>query len=490
MKWTILCFLLLAGFGTSWAQSAWCDADIGDYDGIDRDRWEAFQQRNAYARSGEMRSVGITVHIVETVDGASNLDVNAIQREIDLLNDAYLVSDLRFFLCGSPRSLRGEPIYNHTTGNTLNAQNYVPNTINVYYVDDLEGGEFQPICGFARFPWMGTVADRYIMIDKSCATDGATLAHEIGHFYGLLHTHETARGRELVDRSNCERAGDEICDTAADPNLSRPGALNSCTYVGNFRDAKGDTYSPHVWNIMSYAPARCVRRFSEGQYDRIRFYSESENDYLIDNCDFYPDFSISSDATHFSIRADESIQVTYRIQSVGLSEPTELIVHFAISDDPDEIDFVVKKDTILLPAGDTDLVIDYDIVFPLYRGSGDYFLTAIVDGGFSILERLETNNFHVSTIRVDNSSLMDVTLFPNPATDELKLFIRDKFLAGDLRIGIYQYDGRLMQQTTGFKDDPEYFQIINISDLPPGMYILTVDYEKFDDRQSFRFFKR
>ena len=47
--------------------------------------------------------------------------------------------------------------------------------------------------------------------------------HEMGHFFGLLHTHgysNTVKTDEFVDGSNCNEAGDYFCDTPADPRLS------------------------------------------------------------------------------------------------------------------------------------------------------------------------------------------------------------------------------------------------------------------------------
>ena len=69
---------------------------------------------------------------------------------------------------------------------------------------------------------------------NGCANNGSTLPHEVGHFYGLPHTHD--QGNELVNGSNCATAGDNFCDTPADPNLS--GVVNSsCVYTGTATDA-------------------------------------------------------------------------------------------------------------------------------------------------------------------------------------------------------------------------------------------------------------
>ena len=76
--------------------------------------------------------------------------------------------------------------------------------------------------------------------------------HEIGHFFGLHHTHaEAGEGKELVNGSNCSVAGDLICDTPATPNTWNLG--DNCIYSGTERDPNGQLYQPDVKNVMAYA---------------------------------------------------------------------------------------------------------------------------------------------------------------------------------------------------------------------------------------------
>ena len=79
---------------------------------------------------------------------------------------------------------------------------------------------------------------------------------------GLYHTHQTSRfGYELVSGSNCDTAGDLICDTPADPGLSSSNVDTTCKYKGTSRDPDGNTYNPDTRNVMSYS--RAVRIFFE-----------------------------------------------------------------------------------------------------------------------------------------------------------------------------------------------------------------------------------
>ena len=117
-----------------------------------------------------------------------------------------------------------------------------------------------PACGFAG----GTTT----VIEKGCFA-ASTLAHELGHIFGLSHTF--AGGDELVNGSNCATSGDFICDTPADPydpHISLNQFINSkCLFTGKMKDANGQYYSPDVGNIMSYYP--CVCGFSAEQLRKI-----------------------------------------------------------------------------------------------------------------------------------------------------------------------------------------------------------------------------
>ncbi len=107
-----------------------------------------------------------------------------------------------------------------------------------------------------------------------------TLTHEIGHYFGLSHTHQNYnKGKckqEAVRRDRkfkgclkhgliCEKSGDAICDTPAEPILA--GVVNKdCVYEGNQKDKWGDSYIPATNNIMSYPTSlSCRKIFTPGQ---------------------------------------------------------------------------------------------------------------------------------------------------------------------------------------------------------------------------------
>ena len=117
-------------------------------------------------------------------------------------------------------------------------------------------------------------------MDNGCSTNGSTLLHEIGHYFSLAHTHSTNGGGELANGSNCATAGDQLCDTPADPGLSTLNVSSSCAYTGTFLDANNQAYTPNVKNIMSYSRKTCRTEFSAGQYARMQNYFQVFRNYL------------------------------------------------------------------------------------------------------------------------------------------------------------------------------------------------------------------
>lgn len=108
----------------------------------------------------------------------------------------------------------------------------------------------------------------------------STLAHEMGHFFGLQHTFGKSPYEnttlEKADGSNCVDEGDFICDTPADPN----GKINKrCEYIG-LSDAKKYEFNPPITNYMSYYRNDCKNEFTVGQYASMNAFANKYRKYL------------------------------------------------------------------------------------------------------------------------------------------------------------------------------------------------------------------
>jgi len=225
------------------------------------------------------RTLSVHIYIVASEFETYDYGTADYMPDWDFLNTLFDPIKLSFQICEETlipehnwNSLDKEP--DIETGldeeNEMLAQFFQPNVINVYYVDEIINmpGDVTTPAGYAYFPGG---------LDVIMMTKGGgqwTLAHEMGHFFGLYHTFEGG-GNELVNGSNCAFTGDLVCDTPADIN----GNSDGCVYTDMTPDPNGDIYTPYMSNIMSYYGG-CEIEFTGGQYNRLAWHYLNVRNYL------------------------------------------------------------------------------------------------------------------------------------------------------------------------------------------------------------------
>jgi hypothetical protein len=220
--------------------------------------------------------VPVHVHLIRESNGNSALTLAQIQTELDSVNYYYDNAGLIFIECLAAEMIDDDSMYDYessTDETYLLTNHHTPNVLNLYFANTVSMNTTY-VCGYAWYPGGPDAA----FVSGTCATNGSTLAHEIGHYMGLMHTHGGSSD-ELVDGSNCAFEGDLICDTPADPGLS--GLVDTaCMYTGTALDANNQPYQPDVTNIMSYSRKVCRTSFSPMQYAMINATYWSDRTYL------------------------------------------------------------------------------------------------------------------------------------------------------------------------------------------------------------------
>jgi len=157
--------------------------------------------------------------------------------------------------------------------------------INIYFVHSITLPDLKLLNGYTNLPNLSRSSNLILLSYLNNSFEDFKLlkdkiiVHELGHYFGLLHTyqdgnHPDVYRRELVTRgigSNCSFTGDQLCDTEADPfeRINSIAALPCNERIpNNIFDANGDLFHPPVDNYMSYH-TKCGNHFTPMQYQKI-----------------------------------------------------------------------------------------------------------------------------------------------------------------------------------------------------------------------------
>lgn len=276
-----LAFLLFTK--TNYAQIA-CGTQVDDataeYLMSELDEVQHFIQQNSTLKNAATYQLPIQIHIVRQSDGTGGMTAAQASQSIAELNTEFADAGIEFFQCGAINYIDDDALYDfeQSEEQALTNINDVEGSINLYYCNRVKidyQGTLSDICGYAYLP-LGP--DRLIL-RNSCILSSNTLAHEMGHYFGLLHPHDTRYGQEAITRDstdacyNCESAGDLLCDTQASPSLFSLVDSN-CNYTGTATGTcSGNTYTPDTDNTMSYTSGACSNTFTAEQNSRMAYYA-------------------------------------------------------------------------------------------------------------------------------------------------------------------------------------------------------------------------
>lgn len=210
----------------------------------------------------------------------------ALNQFIDTLNNRFRRICVKFENCSTVYISNHSYAewYRPTTDTIVTSQWHTDKTINIYLVDSIyqnfpyeaQGYTYLPPSSPTVTPKDNIVLEKWQLLVNNCVIS----LHHIGHFFGLLHTHDEINpnlpaspppppgvaSKEYVDGSNCLIHGDGLCDTEADP------------LGGAAKDGKGDFYLKPVDNYMSFSSNSC--RFTQQQYNRMAYIMITARRYL------------------------------------------------------------------------------------------------------------------------------------------------------------------------------------------------------------------
>lgn len=238
-----------------------------------RDFLQTFSLQNEKADGEIFRTIPVKLFVITRSDGTGALEEEVVNANLEVANESYQSMGIQFYACGGIEYIPNDEYYDDFDGGAEEDSLYntygIDGVINAFFTKDM------PALGWTYLP---PNEKSLIMMSYGGANDFTTFTHEMGHFFGLKHTHE---GNDFADGSTCDTQGDLICDTPADPQLSAAVVNPDCIYIGTATDNHGDAYHPLTDNHMSYSRPYCRSKFTFEQYARMAYYAQTARDYLM-----------------------------------------------------------------------------------------------------------------------------------------------------------------------------------------------------------------
>jgi len=250
---------------------------------------QKIKNAHPFSKSAGINYIAIKMHLFGLDNGTGYLDANSINDALAELNRQFKPINVEFYFSGTDFNYYPNTLFNNANQTSIedaafHTTNGVNNAMNLYVSSVVKSPPPSgPVSGGWSYITPNSQFYNRTWISSSQFNDNKTTIHEVGHYFGLLHTFNNSTNtlisaRELVTRNfnessprfsaNCRETGDYVCDTPSDPRGNGNATVTNCSYSGTVRDANSDLFKPDVSNYMDYnfcAP----NYFTGNQYSRM-----------------------------------------------------------------------------------------------------------------------------------------------------------------------------------------------------------------------------
>lgn len=469
----------------SFSQSCGNEADALDINRLIKNRNSS--NKNTVKKNQSIKYIPIRFHIVSETNGNGGISEYNIIKEIYSLNQIYKNTDFVFYIKDNHfnyvknTNLYNTPL-NSESSSTIQSEinKSGKDCINVFITNKADSDGSGTTLGYY---------DHYedVIVIKKSQINGtkSTLAHEIGHYFSLLHTfngwdsepyNKSTHGNpvfsqlspggvvnELASGNNCAESGDYICDTPGDYNFGF-GWSGCNPYTKEIKDYEGDIMDPDETNLMGYFLGCSTYNITENQMAAMyadyetddREYISSEhipnqvklgyatlnepiNESIVDEYNYINlDWSDVSDSERYLVRITRGVFSNYYFTTNSELTVTDL--------SPNE----TYRWTVL-PYNET--------------GGGSEFS--------------EEYSFKTGTIsNIKNIKRINLTIHPTILNhdDQLTIYIEEH---SEAMLNIYNVSGYKFLDKTIFLQSGR--NQLDIPSLTPGIYFLQVNFDKYSE---------
>lgn len=231
----------------------------------------------------------ITYKILMKDENGQNISRDEIIEATKQLNFAFLEAGIQFEIesvITIPNSYNLEDITenNYEKYSKLSDEHDEINSITIYLADDnddycITNNESISCRRLHGFTYILDPKFNNIVMSKRDINNLKVFPHEMGHFFGLYHTHRTNEGIEEIGRYDCEVTGDHLCSTPADPGPTYAIYVDytRCEMIG-YNDENGYEYKPMIENYMSYYSPCYLKPFSFTQEQNMIMHTAALSD--------------------------------------------------------------------------------------------------------------------------------------------------------------------------------------------------------------------
>ena len=435
--------------------------------------------------------VPVKFHLAAEADGSGRIEIADVLDQLCALNQEFEATGFVFYIDSGFNLINNTNVFESPTTATgvarmiRESRDEGPNGLNIFVTQNADRGNIEngTVLGFY------SIQNDWIVIRKSQIGIGEnTLAHEIGHFFSLNHPHtgwesnpwtESEHGNpvlirningiqiELVDKSNCETAGDLVCDTPPDYNFGLTWDNRCPDFDLDVADRNGDTIIPSQINYMSYFLGCGPYEFSPQQRNiMMADYNSSLKSYL--RTGYVPDTRPVTEKVDLLFPGNNTTTEFYNGVELKWSA-SENATNYSvlIRGGQDEIAFITQDTAKYMTELSPDRTYTWSVT-PYNESSACAGKTTNI---------LKTND--MTTATEDPQFSTEISLSPNPVRSGQNLLLglesTDK-MTGVLNI--YDQSGRRMIQSQrdlriGYNEIS-----IDVNDLSSGIYMLSLATEK------------